>query len=164
MDPSFASPYRSAACETPQPEAPLSVIVLQSPAGQRTHDRSQSHVQTVPENPCIKRGIHTWEGDLISGSGNTHMTRLVERASRFVRLVKVKGKDTNGVVGPLKRPIQSQPEAVMRCLTWHRGTEIARHKQIALATNVDIYICDPQSPLSLLQTATAGQCMATWHK
>jgi IS30 family transposase len=87
-----------------------------------------------------------WEGDLISGSGNTHMATLVERASRFVMLVKVEGKDTTSVVGELKRRIQSLPEGVMRSLTWDRGTEMAQHKQITLATNVDIYFCDPQSP------------------
>jgi IS30 family transposase len=63
-----------------------------------------------------------WEGDLISGSGNTHMATLVERASRFVMLVKVEGKNTNSVVGALKRHIQSLPEGVMRSLTWDRGT------------------------------------------
>lgn len=87
-----------------------------------------------------------WEGDLISGSGNTHMATLVERASRFVMLVKVEGKDTNSVVGALKRHIQSLPDGLMRSLTWDRGTEMAQHKQITLATNVDIYFCDPQSP------------------
>jgi IS30 family transposase len=87
-----------------------------------------------------------WEGDLISGSGNTHMATLVERASRFVMLVKVDGKDTNSVVGALKRRIQSLPDGLMRSLTWDRGTEMAQHKQITLATKVDIYFCDPQSP------------------
>lgn len=27
-----------------------------------THDRTRSHVQTVQENSCINRGIHTWDG------------------------------------------------------------------------------------------------------
>jgi IS30 family transposase len=35
---------------------------------------------------------------------------------------------------------------MMRSLTWDRGTEMAQHKQITLATSVDIYFCDPQSP------------------
>ncbi len=87
-----------------------------------------------------------WEGDLISGSGNTHMATLVERASRFVMLVKVEGKDTSSVVGALKQRIQSLPDGLMRSLTRDRGTEMAQHKQITLATNVDIYFCDPQSP------------------
>jgi len=86
-----------------------------------------------------------WEGDLISGSGNTHMATLVERASRFVMLVKVNGKDTNSVVGALKQHIQSLPVGLMRSLTWDRGTEMAQHKQITVATNVDIYF--PQTGL-----------------
>lgn len=86
------------------------------------------------------------EGDLISGSGNTHMAALVERASRFVILMKVDGKATNSVVGALKRCIQSLPDGLMRWLTWDRGTEMAQHKQITLATKVYIYFCEPQSP------------------
>ena len=92
------------------------------------------------------------------------MATLVERASRFMMLDKVEGKDTNSVVGALKRHIQSMPEGVMRTLTWDGGTEMAQHKQITLATNVDIYFCDPQSPLLSLQAATAGQCVAPWYK
>ena len=83
---------------------------------------------------------------MISGSGNTHTATLVERASQFVMLVTVNGKNTNSVVGALKQHIQSVPVGLMRSLTWERGTEMALHKQITVATNVDIYFCDPQSP------------------
>ena len=87
-----------------------------------------------------------WEGDLISGSKNTHMATLVERTSRYVMLVKVAGKDTQSVVGALTKHIQSLPSGLMRSLTWDRGSEMAQHKKLTLATNVDVYFCDPQSP------------------
>jgi IS30 family transposase len=87
-----------------------------------------------------------WEGDLISGSKNTHMATLVERASRYVMLVRVNGKDTNSVVSALKKHIQTLPDGLMLSLTWDRGTEMAQHAQITLATNVDIYFCDLRSP------------------
>ena len=33
-----------------------------------------------------------WEGDLLRGSGNSHIATLVERDSRFVMLIKVSSK------------------------------------------------------------------------
>lgn len=74
------------------------------------------------------------------------MATLVERASRYVMLVWVNGKDTHSVVSALKKHIQTLPDGLMLSLTWDRGTEMAQHAQITLATNVDIYFCDPRSP------------------
>ena len=87
-----------------------------------------------------------WEGDLLSGSKNSHIATLVERTSRFTLLVKVKGKHTTSVVSAIARQIQTLPVALRRSLTWDRGMELARHKQLALATAMQVYFCDPQSP------------------
>lgn len=87
-----------------------------------------------------------WEGDLISGSGNTHIATLVERQSRFTMLVKVKGKDTKSVVTALSKQVLKLPAELRRSLTWDRGSELAQHKQFTLATNVQVYFCDPKSP------------------
>lgn len=53
-----------------------------------------------------------WEGDLISGSNNTHIATLVERSSPFTMLVKVKGKDTQSVVSALTQQIKKLPNAL----------------------------------------------------
>ena len=87
-----------------------------------------------------------WEGDLITGSQNTHMATLVERQSRFTMLVKVPGKDTASVVTALSRQIRQLPSALRRSLTWDRGMELAQHKRLTVDTNVQVYFCDPQSP------------------
>lgn len=87
-----------------------------------------------------------WEGDLISGSGNTHVATLVERHSRFTVLVKVKGKDTVAVVGAISRQVRRLPRELRRSLTWDRGMEMAEHKSLTLATDLQIYFCDPRSP------------------
>jgi IS30 family transposase len=87
-----------------------------------------------------------WEGDLLAGARNTHIATLVERSSRFVMLVRVKGKDTESVVEALSAQIKRLPKTVMDTLTWDRGTEMAAHKKFAIATDVAVYFCDPKSP------------------
>ncbi len=87
-----------------------------------------------------------WEGDLITGSNNTHIATLVERHSRFTLLVKVKGKDTASVVTALSKQVRKLPAELRRSLTWDRGMELARHKEFTLSTGVLVYFCDPRSP------------------
>ena len=87
-----------------------------------------------------------WEGDLLSGSRNSHVVTLVERHSRFTALVKVPSKDTTVVVAALSRQIRKLPATLRRSLTWDRGLEMAKHKTFTVATDVKVYFCDPQSP------------------
>ncbi len=54
--------------------------------------------------------------------------------------------------------IQSLPEHLRRSLTWDQGTELARHKDITLATDLAIYFCDPTSPGSAARTRTPTAC------
>ena len=86
------------------------------------------------------------EGDLLSGAGNSHIATLVERHSRFVILVGLDGKDTRTVTDALSREVRRLPEQLRRSLTWDRGTEMAEHARFTVATDVNVYFCDPQSP------------------
>jgi IS30 family transposase len=87
-----------------------------------------------------------WEGDLLSGSRNSHIVTLVERHSRFAMLIKVPSKDTAVVVTALSQHIRKLPARLRRSLTWDRGLEMAKHKDFTVATDVQVYFCDPQSP------------------
>jgi transposase, IS30 family len=87
-----------------------------------------------------------WEGDLLRGARNSHVVTLVERSSRFVMLLKVSGKDTTTVVAALSRHVRRLPATLRRSLTWDRGHEMAQHKSFTMATDVQVYFCDPQSP------------------
>jgi len=87
-----------------------------------------------------------WEGDLITGSNNSHIATLVERSTRFTKLVKVDGKDAASVVAALSKQIRTLPIELRRTLTWDRGTEMAQHKKFSIATDVKVYFCDPKSP------------------
>jgi IS30 family transposase len=87
-----------------------------------------------------------WEGDLIGGSRNSYVATLVERHSRYVMLVKVANKDTESVVSALTKQSQKLPSELYRSLTWDRGKELADHRRLTLATEVEVYFCDPRSP------------------
>mgnify|MGYP001818542184 CR=1 FL=1 len=87
-----------------------------------------------------------WEGDLISGSNNSHIATLVERHTRYVMLVRVKGKDTETVISALIKHAHKLPTELYKSLTWDRGKEMADHQRFTLATDINVYFCDPQSP------------------
>jgi len=86
------------------------------------------------------------EGDLLRGAGNSHVATLVERHSRFCMLVKVPSKDTATVVAALSQHVRQLPATLRRSLTWDRGLEMAQHKTFTMATDVQVYFCDPQNP------------------
>jgi len=87
-----------------------------------------------------------WEGDLVFGNCNSQIATLVERQTRYVMLVKLDGKDSQTVVNALIKHARKLPQELYKSLTWDRGTEMHAHKQFTIATDIQIYFCDPQSP------------------
>jgi IS30 family transposase len=87
-----------------------------------------------------------WEGDLLEGSRNTFIATLVERHSRYTLLARVDGKDSTGVVNALIAQVRKLPAQLVSTLTWDRGIELAQHKRFTVATDVQVYFCDPRSP------------------
>jgi IS30 family transposase len=87
-----------------------------------------------------------WEGDLLSGSKNSYIATLVERHTRYVMLAKVANKDTQTVIAALIKQAKKLPNELYKSLTWDRGKELTDHRRFTLATDIDVYFCDPQSP------------------
>jgi IS30 family transposase len=87
-----------------------------------------------------------WEGDLLAGNVTSHIATLVERKSRYVMLVRLSARDSDTVVKALARRVQQLPASLKQSLTWDRGREMAEHKSFSVATDVQVYFCDPQSP------------------
>ncbi len=87
-----------------------------------------------------------WEGDLLAGTQHSHLATLVERASRFVVLVRLPGRDSQRVVDALIAAAHRLPAGLMTSLTWDRGAELAQHQRFTVATDVAVYFCDPHSP------------------
>ena len=84
----------------------------------------------------------------IAGHGCRRCARSVVfwRHSRFLMLIKVPSKDTAVVVAALSKRVRKLPATLRRSLTWDRGLEMAKHKAFTVATDVQVYFCDPQSP------------------
>lgn len=89
-----------------------------------------------------------WEGDLITGTLNkSAIATLVERTTRYVMLVHLNGDHTAATVRDgLIKSMGGLPKMLRGSLTWDQGSEMATHKAFAMATDMDVYFCDPASP------------------
>ena len=98
-------------------------------------------------NDCNAGAISTGRSDCSpSRSWQQPHCHSGERHSRFVRLAKVGNKDSHSVVQALIKQAHKLPKELYRSLTWDRGTEMSGHKNFTLATDIDVYFCDPHSP------------------
>jgi IS30 family transposase len=87
-----------------------------------------------------------WEGDLLFGNRSSQIATLVERQTRYLMLVKIGSKDTETVVNALIKNARRLPKELYRSLTWDRGKEMADHRRFTLATEIQVYFCDPHHP------------------
>lgn len=87
-----------------------------------------------------------WEGDLLFGTPQSCVAVLVERASRYVMIVKVASKDAKTVTEALRRTIRRMPTELRKSLTWDRGSELSAHKELSVSADIAIFFCDPNSP------------------
>lgn len=87
-----------------------------------------------------------WEGDLLMGDRHSQIVTLVERASRYVVLLRVPSAASTPVVDALIAAARRLPAGMIRSLTWDRGSELAQHRRFTLATEIQVYFCDPHSP------------------
>lgn len=120
----------------------------------RGHDRSRSRVHDMvliadrPAEVDDRAVPGHWEGDLITGAGNASaIGTLVERTTGFVMLLHL--PERHGAVevrDQMITAIGKMPAALRRTVTWDQGIEMAKHREITVATGVDIYFCDPHSP------------------
>lgn len=104
------------------------------------------HISERPPEVADRAVPGHWEGDLIAGSGNSYIATLVERHSRYVMLVKVASNKTAAVIDALIKQAKKLPDELYKTLTWDRGCEMSNHKAFTLATDIQVYFCDPKSP------------------
>jgi IS30 family transposase len=124
----------------------------------RAMRRSRHYTQKVGDHERIKDAVSIserpadaedravpghWEGDLVFGNKNSQIATLVERQTRYMMLVKVANKDSTTLVNALIKSAKRLPKQLYRSSTWDRGTEMARHRNFTIATDIEVYFCDP---------------------
>jgi IS30 family transposase len=105
-----------------------------------------------------------WEGDLIIGLNRSAIGTVVERTTRFTKLLHLPrgrgyGNQPRTKNGPalagygaeatrnaLTASMTTLPEERRRSLTWDQGKEMAQHARFRVDTGIDVYFCDPRSP------------------
>jgi IS30 family transposase len=89
-----------------------------------------------------------WEGDLIIGKGcKSQIATLVERASRYVMLVRIPyDRTAQRVATLLAQKMETLPDFLRNSVTWDQGKEMAAHANFTVKTGVNVYFCDPHSP------------------
>ncbi|MFD8558957.1 IS30 family transposase [Streptosporangium canum] len=89
-----------------------------------------------------------WEGDLIIGKEHkSAIGTLVERTTRYVILVHLPAdRSAETVRDALVDTMKTLPVHLKRSLTWDQGSEMGRHHEFTLATDMPVYFCDPASP------------------
>ena len=117
---------------------------------QKTDDHGRiTNTVSISERPAAveDRAVPGhWEGDLLIGSKSSQIATLVERHTRYVMLAKVKSRHTETVINALIKQAHKLPKELYKSLTWDRGKEMADHQKFTLATDIDVYVCDPKSP------------------
>lgn len=88
-----------------------------------------------------------WEGDLIMGARNqSALGTIVERMTRFVILVPLRGHDAEETRKAFARNIRYLPVHLRRSMTYDQGKEMAEHVQFTMDTKMQVYFADPHSP------------------
>lgn len=88
-----------------------------------------------------------WEGDLVVGPNNSAIITLVERRSRFALLGCLPGgRDSATVIDRMIDMVRTLPRALFTTVTWDQGVEMAQHVDFTIATDCEVFFCDPHSP------------------
>jgi IS30 family transposase len=126
--------------------------IRHSRAASQRADRGRAHIVdavSIAERPpaVADRALPGhWEGDILAGNKRSNIATLVERRSRYVLLVRLRERDAASVAQALIRRVRHLPAGLMQSLTWDRGLEMAHHRRFTIATDVQVYFCDPRSP------------------
>jgi IS30 family transposase len=122
----------------------------------------QDLIHKRPAGVQARKAGH-WEGDLIIGLNSSAIGTLVERKTRFTKLMHLPRQDGFGAERSKNGPalagrgaqavrqavaaaMSPLPKKLRRSLTWDQGSEMAQHRQLRRETGIRTFFCEPRSP------------------
>lgn len=118
--------------------------------------RTRAKGSTVPEDLRIVHRPEAiaerklpghWEGDFIKGAYNrSAVGTVVERKTRFVILCKMRDCSADAALESFTRQMKKVPAFMRESFTYDRGSEMARHDELARRLKLDIWFADPYAP------------------
>lgn len=101
-------------------------------------------IDNRPQTVGLRKQMGHWEGDsLVSSRNTTVLYSLVERRTRLVKLVRVRGRDGKRTAAAIIRRLRPLPARARRTLTMDNGFEHRHHERITTAIHIRCYFCDP---------------------
>jgi IS30 family transposase len=102
-----------------------------------------------PDEVTHRRQFGHRKGDLMAFEqklGQTNVTSLVERVSRFTVIFKNPNKRTKPVIGKSIKAIKNQPHAPRKSITFDRASEFVNWPHLQAKIGTRTWFCDPASP------------------
>ncbi len=59
---------------------------------------------------------------------------------------EIPSRHAETVIAALIKHAHKLPRELYKSLTWDRGSEMADHQKFSMATDIQVYFCDPQHP------------------
>lgn len=113
----------------------------------RGHLRDMVSIHHRPATVTDRLEPGHWEGDLVMGKRPSAVATLVERTTRYLKIVPlpdgIKAKDVSIAVA---RALFNVPPGMCKSLNWDRGREMADHAFLSALIDAPVYLCDPRSP------------------
>lgn len=105
-----------------------------------------------------------WEGDLIIGAGSqSAIGTLVERTTRFTILLHLPNDHTAETVATaMIAAMKDLPDHLRQSITWDRGSELARWRDIQVALDLKLFFCDPHSPWQRGTNENTNRLLRHW--
>lgn len=109
--------------------------------------RNMASIRNRPVSVVDRAEVGHWEGDLVMGARPSAVATLVERSTRYVRVIPLPdGYKAAQVRSAIAADLARLPPALRKTLTWDRGREMAEHQELAADLGMGVYFCDPRSP------------------